>query len=206
MASIVPERSFLGPRLSHGCAGQDYPRRPERSAKTLRARGGDRSRHKRGFPRWCGRIRRADGPDGPPFRRRPNSPGDPLPATKEACEEKAGDRRVLRRLLNREGQRERHRIRQRLHRISKRLVQFAESRRAAIVLEDLTLHGAGGRSRRMNRRLSSWRRREIHRQIEYKAALAGVPVIKVNPAWTSKTCPDCGARRRGRVGKVFVCL
>src|SRR5207245_1702303 len=88
MASIVPERSFLGPRLSHGCAGQDYPRRPERSAKTLRARGGDRSRHKRGFPRWCGRIRRADGPDGPPFRRRPNSPGDPLPATKEACEEK----------------------------------------------------------------------------------------------------------------------
>jgi len=118
---------------------------------------------------------------------------------------KAGDRRVMRRLLNREGQRERHRIRQRLHRISKRLVQFAESRRAAIVLEDLTLHGAGGRSRRMNRRLSSWRRREIHRQIEYKAALAGVPVIKVNPAWTSKTCPVCGARRRDRVGKVFVC-
>src|SRR2546422_1344122 len=31
---------------------------------------------------------RADGPDGPPFRRRPSSPGDPLPATKEACEEK----------------------------------------------------------------------------------------------------------------------
>ena len=58
----------------------------------------------------------------------------------------------------------------------------------------------------MNRRLSSWPRREIHRQIEYKAALAGVPVIKVNPAWTSKTCPVCGARRRDRVGKVFVCL
>ncbi|TLZ81737.1 MAG: IS200/IS605 family element transposase accessory protein TnpB [Methanobacteriota archaeon] len=119
---------------------------------------------------------------------------------------KAGDRRVMCRLLNREGQRERHRIHQRLHRISKRLVQFAESRRAAIVLEDLTLHGAGGRSRRMNRRLSSWPRSMIHRQIEYKAALAGVPVIKVNPAWTSKTCPVCGARRRDRVGKVFVCL
>jgi len=58
----------------------------------------------------------------------------------------------------------------------------------------------------MNRRLSSWPRREIHRQIEYKAALAGVPIIKVNPAWTSKTCPVCGARRRDRVGKVFVCL
>ena len=119
---------------------------------------------------------------------------------------KAGDRRVMRRLLNREGRRERNRVRQRLHVLSKRLVRAAEHRRAAIVLEDLTLHGAGGRSRRMNRRVSSWPRREIHRQIEYKAALAGVPIIKVNPQWTSKTCPACGARRRDRVGKEFVCL
>ncbi len=57
----------------------------------------------------------------------------------------------------------------------------------------------------MNRRLSSWPRREIHRQIEYKAALEGVPLIKINPAWTSKTCPACGARRRDRVGQEFVC-
>jgi putative transposase len=119
---------------------------------------------------------------------------------------KAGDRRVMRRLLHREGRRERHRVRQRLHRVSKRIVQFAKDARAAIVLEDLTLHGAGGRSHRMNRRLSSWPRFEIHRQIEYKAALAGVPIIKVNPAWTSKTCPVCGARRRDRVGQDFVCL
>src|SRR5439155_5062243 len=94
---------------------------------------------------------------------------------------KARDRRVMRAFLNREGRRERNRIRQRLHVLSKRLVQAADSRRAAIVLEDLTLHGAGGRSRKMNRRLSSWPRGEIHRQIEYKAALVGVPIIKVNP-------------------------
>ncbi len=119
---------------------------------------------------------------------------------------KAGDRRVMRRLLGKEGRRERNRVRQRLHLASKRLVQFAREGKAAIVLEDLTLHGAGGRSRRMNRRLSSWPRGEIHRQIEYKAALAGVPIIKVNPQWTSKTCPVCGARRRDRVGTVFVCL
>ncbi len=119
---------------------------------------------------------------------------------------KAQDRGVARRLLEREGRRERNRVRQRLHRVTKSLVASAKDRRAAIVLENLTLHGAGGRSRRLNRRLSSWPRREIHRQIEYKAALAGVPIIKVNPAWTSKTCPVCGARRRDRVGKVFVCL
>jgi len=119
---------------------------------------------------------------------------------------KANDRRVARRLLDREGRRERNRVRQRLHRVSKGLVRLATEARAAIVLEDLTLHGAGGRSRRMNRRLSSWPRGEIHRQIEYKAALEGVPIIKVNPQWTSKTCPACGARRRDRVGKVFECL
>ncbi len=122
------------------------------------------------------------------------------------AKKKAHDRRVKRRLLAREGARERNRVTQRLHRVSKGLVQAAKARQAAIVLEDLTLHGAGGRSHRMNRRLSSWPRREIHRQIEYKAALEGVPIIKVNPQWTSKTCPACGARRRDRVGKDFVCL
>ncbi len=119
---------------------------------------------------------------------------------------KAHDWRVKRRLLAREGSRERNRVVRRLHKLSKALVAAARAKKAAIVLEDLTLHGAGGRSRRMNRRLSSWPRGEIHRQIEYKAALAGVPIIKVNPAWTSKTCPVCGARRRDRVGPVFVCL
>ncbi len=124
---------------------------------------------------------------------------------RKLARKKAQDRRVMRRLLGREGHTERNRVRQRLHQVSKRLVRLARDDRAAIVLENLTLHGACGRSRRMNRRLSSWPRREIHRQIEYKAALAGVPIIKVNPAWTSKTCPVCGARRRDRVGKVFVC-
>jgi len=119
---------------------------------------------------------------------------------------KAHDRRVRRRLLRQDRQRERDRVRQRLHRVSKSLVASAKDRQAVIILEDLSLHGAGGRSRRMNRRLSSWPRREIHRQIEYKAAFAGVPIIKVNPQWTSKTCPVCGARRRDRVGKDFVCL
>ena len=119
---------------------------------------------------------------------------------------KAHDRRVKRRLLRREGSRERDRVRQRLHRVSKALVAAAKEAKAAVVLEDLTLHGVYGRSHRMNRRLSSWPRGELHRQIEYKAALAGVPIIKVNPAWTSKTCPVCGARRRDRVGQDFVCL
>ncbi len=59
----------------------------------------------------------------------------------------------------------------------------------------------------MRRRLSSWPHRELHRQIEYKAEERGVPVIKVDPRYTSKTCPRCGEikQRRSRVGRVSVC-
>jgi IS605 OrfB family transposase len=119
---------------------------------------------------------------------------------------KAHDRRVMRRLLAHEGRREHNRVRQRLHQVSKGLVAAAMERRAAIVLEDLRMPRGGGRGPRMRRRLSSWPQGELHRQIEYKALAAGVPVIKVNPAWTSKTCPACGARRRDRVGQDFVCV
>jgi putative transposase len=119
---------------------------------------------------------------------------------------KAHDRRVMRRLLDREGRRERNRIRQRLHLVSKNLVAAARDRQSAIALEDLRMPQGGGGGRRMRRRLSSWPQGELRRQIEYKALAAGVPVIKVDPAWTSKTCPACGARRRDRVGQDFVCL
>ena len=120
---------------------------------------------------------------------------------------KERDWRVRRALLRREGTRERHRVRQRLHRLSKGLVRIARELRLAVILEDLKLGNPSGRSRRNNRRLSSWPRSQLHFQIGYKAALAGVPVIKVNPRYTSKTCPVCGETkgRRERVGRMFKC-
>ena len=90
--------------------------------------------------------------------------------------------------------------------LSSTLVKVAGDLRVAIALEDLKIPGPSSSSRRLNRRLSSWPRSELHRQIAYKALAAGVPIIKVNPAWTSKTCPACGARRRDRVGQDFVCV
>src|SRR5207247_7077537 len=62
---------------------------------------------------------------------------------RKLARKKANDRRVARRLLDREGRRERRRVRQRLHRVSKGLVRLATRVQSAIVLEDLTLHGAG---------------------------------------------------------------
>lgn len=120
---------------------------------------------------------------------------------------KAHDRRVRRCLLAREGCRERNRVGQRLHLVSKTLVRAARRLQAAIVLEDLTMLQGGGGSRRMRRRLSSWPRGELHRQIEYKALASGVPIIKVSPRGTSKACPACGETKgsRERVGRVFDC-
>jgi len=120
---------------------------------------------------------------------------------------KAHDRRVGRTLLSREGRRERRRVVQRLHLLTKLLVAEARERQAVVALEDLRLPRGGGRGRRLRRRLSSWPRRELHRQLEYKAEEQGVPVIKVDPRNTSKSCPRCGEvkERRSRVGRVFVC-
>jgi len=126
---------------------------------------------------------------------------------RKMAKKKRRDQRVMRKILSKEGKREHDRVSQRLHLVSKGLVEAALEAQAAIALEDLHLPKGGGRGGRMRRRLSSWPQRELHRQIEYKAEERGVPVIKVNPRYTSKTCPRCGEikERRSRVGRVFVC-
>ena len=56
-----------------------------------------------------------------------------------------------------------------------------------------------------NRRLSSWPRRKLHRIIEYKAEWRGLPVVKVDPRYSSRTCPICGRIQDSRMGAVFEC-
>ncbi|HZY69849.1 MAG TPA: zinc ribbon domain-containing protein [Thermoplasmata archaeon] len=121
---------------------------------------------------------------------------------------KAHDARVKRRLLRREGWRERHRVGSRLHVISADLVARAFRLHAALAFEDLTGMPAKRRARpSTRRRLSSWPRGELHRQIAYKAQQRGVPIYWVNPRYSSKTCPKCGdiQKHRSRVGARFDC-
>jgi IS605 OrfB family transposase len=81
------------------------------------------------------------------------------------------------------------------HQISKRIVAKAQDTRRGIALEDL-----GGirdriepRFRKPQRsRASGWAFFQLRQFIEYKALLAGVPVIVVDPRNTSQTCPACG--------------
>jgi IS605 OrfB family transposase len=131
---------------------------------------------------------------------------------------KSHDRRLSRLLLRREGWRERHRIRSRIHNLSRSVIDQLAAEHSALVLEDLTglpqrrrrLANSGPsrfRSRDVRRRLSSWPRGELHRQLAYKAQDRGVPVVWVSPYLTSRTCPKCGevSEHRRRVGTRFDC-
>jgi len=80
------------------------------------------------------------------------------------------------------------------HCIAKKIVATAKGTDRGIGLEDLKgirerVTARGGEQRN---RLSGWAFFQLRSFIEYKARLAGVPVIAVDPRNTSRTCPECG--------------
>jgi putative transposase len=123
---------------------------------------------------------------------------------KRLQKKKAHDRRTSRNLCRREGAREHHRIDYRLHQVADSVLKFAEERRSAIVLEDLKGFKSK-RSKELNRRLSIWPRRKLHQIIEYKAQWRGIPVVKVDPRNSSRTCPICRRIKYSRMGAEFKC-
>jgi len=81
------------------------------------------------------------------------------------------------------------------HCISKRLVEKAKGTQSAIALEDLK--GIRKRTEKTVRKAqrsqhSSWGFYQLRQYVEYKSAIAGVPVVLVDPRNTSRTCPLCG--------------
>jgi putative transposase len=123
---------------------------------------------------------------------------------KRLQKKKAHDRRNSRNLCRREGRREHHRIDYRLHQVANSVLKFAEERNSVIVLEDLKGFKSK-RSKELNRRLSMWPRRKLHQIIEYKAQWRGIPVVKVDPRNSSRTCPICGRIQYSRMGAEFEC-
>ena len=123
---------------------------------------------------------------------------------KRLQKKKSHDRRTAKRLCAREGMREHHRIDHRMHEVANAVLSFAEERKSMIVLEDLT--GIKPcKNKKLNRRISMWPRRKLHQIIEYKAAWRGIPVIKVDPRYSSRKCPVCGRIQDSRKGTEFVC-
>lgn len=109
------------------------------------------------------------------------------------------------RLLKRLSGREQRHMRAINHAISKQLVVKAQTTGRQIALEDLTGIRQRTKVRRQHRYgHHSWSFYQLRRFVIYKAHAAGVPVVLVNPAYTSKTCHVCKARGH-RNGLKFSC-
>jgi IS605 OrfB family transposase len=100
------------------------------------------------------------------------------------------------------------------HNISKQLVQEAKQTGAALAFEDLTgirdRLNQKPRSKTQRRRTNNWAFYQLRLFVNYKAAIAGVLVIFVPPAYTSQTCSRCHhvhpvKGKSYRNGKKFKC-
>ncbi len=119
-------------------------------------------------------------------------------------------RRLLRRLSGRE-----QRFQKWLnHNISKQLVQDAKRSNAALAFENLTnireSLNQKPRSKSEWRRTNNWAFYQLRIFVEYKANIAGVPIVFVPPAYTSQTCSRCHhvhpiKGKSYRSGKLFKC-
>jgi putative transposase len=101
------------------------------------------------------------------------------------------------RLLRKRSGRERRFCRDLNHCLSKAIVQTAQGTSRGVALENLThirerIRAKRTVGKRQRRVLHSWAFGQLRAFIAYKAALAGVPVVLVNPAYTSQTCSRCG--------------
>jgi IS605 OrfB family transposase len=77
--------------------------------------------------------------------------------------------------------------------IAKGIVQRAAESGRAIALEDLTHLRQRVRLKKSQRRAhSSWAYADLRAKIAYKACMAGVAVVLVDPRHTSQTCSRCG--------------
>ncbi|HJT77807.1 MAG TPA: transposase [Gemmataceae bacterium] len=114
-------------------------------------------------------------------------------------------RRILKRIRRRESRFRR----QENHVIAKKLVAAAKGTTRGIALEDLRhIRTRVTVGRRQRARHSGWAFAQLRAFVEYKAKMAGVPVVAVDPRDSSRTCSACGhcekANRRSQ--KSFACL
>jgi putative transposase len=92
------------------------------------------------------------------------------------------------------------------HKISRKIVDMAKDQNAALIFEDLKgiLTTSKRQFKSFKYALHSWSFYQLQQFVEYKAKLLGVPVLYVDPAYTSQDCSMCGVRGQ-RNGKEFKC-
>ena len=91
------------------------------------------------------------------------------------------------------------------HKISKKIVEIAEEDSCGVKLEKLEgIRSNNRQSKSFRYSLNSWSFYQLQKMIEYKAKLHGIPVVYIEPAYTSQTCSRCG-HMGNRNGKTFKC-
>lgn len=131
---------------------------------------------------------------------------------KASAQSKNGKRsRNIRKFLKRISKKVRNFKKHSNHVISKKIVQTAIDTRKGIALEDLSgiRKRCEKRFRKSQRAMfSGWAFYELRNYIAYKAKLAGIPVVLVNPKNTSRECFECGhiAKENRKSQSEFECV
>ncbi len=133
---------------------------------------------------------------------------------KKAAKGKRSSRRACRKLLRRLSGGEKRFQSWVNHNISRQLVDKAATNGQALVLEDLTgirkRTNKQWRGKTERRRSNSWAFFQLRTHLIYKSLMAGVDLLLVNPAYTSRTCHKClhihqDDDQSYRHGKRFIC-
>lgn len=96
------------------------------------------------------------------------------------------------------------------HCISKKIVSLSIGTTRGIGIEDLTniRNRCEKRHRKAHRSIfSGWSFYQLRSFLEYKSKLAGIPIVLVNPKYTSQECSECGhTEKANRISQSeFVC-
>ena len=92
------------------------------------------------------------------------------------------------------------------HTIAKRIVDTAKKQNKGIVLEDLTgiRKNSESKGKVFRTRVGRWNFSQLRGFIEYKAKRSGIPVIAIDPRYTSQSCNVCW-HIGSRIGESFKC-
>jgi len=101
--------------------------------------------------------------------------------------------------LKKVSKREKNIIKNINHKISRRVVEIAKENQCGIALEQLKGIRKGKKSTRKNKTgesfrssINTWEFYMLESMIKYKAKICGIPVVYVDPRYTSQKCSRCG--------------
>jgi len=128
----------------------------------------------------------------------------------DKCQKGSRRRRKLKRRKARVLERYARQTHNLLHHSANQIIDFCVAREAGtLVVGDVAdisrnKHKTRKGSRRSNQENSGNPLGQLYNYLEYKGALRGVRLVKLDEAYTSQTCPHCSHRRKP-VGRIYRC-